>query len=77
SPLRWTSRSVRRLSRELQRLGHDVSHTLVASLLHEQGYSLQGSGRRRGCPRRPPTPPCERFRTRRFSLSMPIAAVSG
>ncbi|MCH9035624.1 MAG: ISAzo13 family transposase, partial [Planctomycetes bacterium] len=25
SPLRWTSRSVRRLSRELQRLGHDIS----------------------------------------------------
>ncbi|MCH9032974.1 MAG: ISAzo13 family transposase [Planctomycetes bacterium] len=47
SPLRWTSRSVRRLSRELQRLGHDVSHTLVASLLHEQGYSLQGNKKSR------------------------------
>ena len=33
SPPRWTSRSVRRLSRELQHLGHDVSHALVASLV--------------------------------------------
>ena len=43
SPLRLTPRSVRRLSRELQHFGHDVSHTLVASLLPEPGYSLQGT----------------------------------
>jgi hypothetical protein len=30
------------------------------------------SGRRRGCPRRPPTPPDERFRIRRFLWKMPI-----
>ena len=33
SPLRWTSRSVRRLARELQRLGHDVSHSLIGALI--------------------------------------------
>ena len=47
SPLRWTSRSVRRLAKELQRMGHDVSHSLVASLLREQGYSLQGNKKSR------------------------------
>jgi Rhodopirellula transposase DDE domain len=42
-PLRWTSKSVRHLSRELQAMGHDVSHTLVAEILHECGYSLQAN----------------------------------
>jgi hypothetical protein len=42
-PLRWTSKSVRHLSGELQAMGHDVSHTLVADLLHECGYSLQAN----------------------------------
>ena len=40
SPLRWTCKSVRKLADELRRLGHDVSHTLVAELLHGQKYSL-------------------------------------
>jgi transposase len=43
SPLRWTCKSVRKLAEELQRLGHDASHTLVAELLHEQKYSLQAN----------------------------------
>ena len=30
------------------------------------------SGRRRGCPRRPPTPPYERFRIRRFLICVCI-----
>jgi hypothetical protein len=30
SPLRWTSKSVRKLAKELQRLGHQVSHELVS-----------------------------------------------
>jgi hypothetical protein len=37
SPLRWTSKSVRKLADELLRQGHQVSHNLVASLLKELG----------------------------------------
>jgi len=47
SPLRWTSKSVRRLAQELRRLGHEVSHRVVAELLHELGYSLQGNSKSR------------------------------
>jgi hypothetical protein len=43
SPLRWTSKSVRKLADELQRLGHQTSHRLVAALLHDLGYSLQAN----------------------------------
>src|SRR6266568_8053899 len=42
SPLRWTCKSVRRLAQALQAQGHEVSRTLVAHLLNEAGYSLQG-----------------------------------
>ena len=43
SPLRWTSKSVRKLSEELIRAGHQTSHRMVAELLHELGYSLQAN----------------------------------
>ncbi len=43
SPLRWTCKSVRNLSDELNRLGHKTSHRLVAELLHEMDYSLQAN----------------------------------
>src|SRR6201998_3008456 len=43
SPLRWTCKSVRRLAQALQAQGHQVSRTLVAGLLNEAGYSLQGN----------------------------------
>ena len=43
SPLRWTTKSLRRLSDELKALGHSVSHTAVGSLLEEMGYSLQAN----------------------------------
>jgi hypothetical protein len=43
SPLRWTCKSVRTLAEELRRLGHPVSHQLVAELLHELEYSLQAN----------------------------------
>ena len=43
SPLRWTCKSVRRLAQALQAQGHEVSRTLVAHLLNETGYSLQGN----------------------------------
>jgi transposase len=41
--LRWTSKSVRRLAEELERMGHEVSYPVVAELLHEMGYSLQAN----------------------------------
>src|SRR5437660_2018193 len=41
SPLRWTRKSVRKLAKELQGMGHQVSHELVSELLHGLGYSLQ------------------------------------
>jgi len=43
SPLRWTCKSVRKLSDELNQKGHKISHNLVAELLHEMGYSLQAN----------------------------------
>jgi transposase len=47
SPLRWTSKSVRKLARELQRRGHQVSHEWVSELLHKPGYSLQANRKTR------------------------------
>jgi transposase len=47
SPLRWTTKSVRTLAIALEGLGHQVSHTVVAELLHELGYSLQGNAKTR------------------------------
>jgi hypothetical protein len=43
SPLRWTCLSARTLAVALEGVGHHVSHTLVAQLLHGLGYSLQGN----------------------------------
>jgi transposase len=43
SPLRWTCKSVRNLADELRARGHEVSHMLVAELLHELKYSLQAN----------------------------------
>ena len=43
SALRWTCKSVRKLAAELNRLGHQTSHRMVAELLHELGYSLQAN----------------------------------
>ena len=43
APLRWTCKSVRQLTAELQRSNHQVSHQVVADLLHELGYSLQAN----------------------------------
>ena len=43
SPLRWTSKSVRKLTAELQALGHAVSHRIVNELLHQLGYTLQAN----------------------------------
>jgi len=53
SPLRWTAKSVRTLATELQRMGHAVSYHLVADLLHELDYSLQGNRKTREGPPHP------------------------
>jgi len=43
SPLRWTTKSTRNLATELTRQGHPVSADVVADLLRENGFSLQGN----------------------------------
>ena len=47
SPLRWTCKSVRQLAAALKRQGRgrrtQVSHRMVAELLHDMGYSLQAN----------------------------------
>ena len=43
SPLRWTCKSVRKLAAELQQRGHSISYPVVAELLHQMDYSLQGN----------------------------------
>jgi len=43
SALRWTCKSVRKLSGELNHKGHQTSHQLVADLLVQLGYSLQAN----------------------------------
>jgi hypothetical protein len=42
-PLRWTSKSVRKLADELRELGHEAHFTSVAKLLRLLGYSLQAN----------------------------------
>ena len=43
SPLRWTSKSTRKLAAELVQQGFKVSPQTVGLLLHSSGYSLQGT----------------------------------
>jgi hypothetical protein len=47
SPLRWTTKSVRRLQTELEAMGHAVSHRVVAEMLHDLNYSLQANRKTR------------------------------
>jgi hypothetical protein len=47
SPLRWTSKSLRKLACELTNMGHQASEFLVATLLRELGYSLQANRKMR------------------------------
>ena len=42
SLLRWTTKSVRKLTEELCAMGHAIGRQKVSELLHELGYSLQG-----------------------------------
>ncbi|HET6550696.1 MAG TPA: ISAzo13 family transposase [Solirubrobacter sp.] len=46
-PLRWTSKSVRKLADGLAGLGHEVSYRTVARLLRTLGYSLQANRKTR------------------------------
>ena len=43
SALRWTSKSIRKLTAELRAQGHQVSEFVIRRLLREQGYSLQAN----------------------------------
>jgi hypothetical protein len=43
SPLRWTCKSLRRLSAELTARGHPVSRTVVGELLAREKFSLQAN----------------------------------
>src|SRR5712691_5196636 len=43
SPLRWTSKSTRKLAEELAAQGYTVSPQKVGQLLHASGYSLQAT----------------------------------
>jgi transposase len=45
SPLRWTTKSTRKLAAELTRQGHRVSADVVGDLLREEGFSLQGNAK--------------------------------
>jgi transposase len=43
TPLLWTIKSTRTISKELKELGHNVSYNLVNKILHDLGYSLQSN----------------------------------
>jgi hypothetical protein len=45
SPLRWTTKSTRKLAGELTRRGHRVSADTVGDLLRAEGFSLQGNAK--------------------------------
>jgi transposase len=45
SPLRWTTKSTRKLAEELARQGWRVSADTVAGLLRQEGFSLQGNAK--------------------------------
>ena len=45
SPLRWTTKSTRKLAAELTAQGHKVSADTVGDLLQAEGFSLQGNAK--------------------------------
>ncbi len=47
SPLRWTLKSTRQLAEGLRAKGFDVGASLVGQLLHQMGYSLQGTAKQK------------------------------
>ena len=47
APLLWTSRSLRNLAEALRAMGHRIGHNVVADLLRQLNYSLQGNRKTR------------------------------
>jgi transposase len=47
SPLRWTLKSTRELADALRAKGFDIGASLVGQLLHQMGYSLQGTAKQK------------------------------
>jgi hypothetical protein len=45
SPLKWTTKSTRKLAEQLHTAGHEVSAPTVRRLLADQGFSLQGNAK--------------------------------
>jgi hypothetical protein len=45
SPLRWTTKSTRKLAQELTAQGHQVGADTVADLLRQEGFSLQANAK--------------------------------
>ena len=45
SPLRWTTKSTRKLAAGLTRQGHRISADTVADVLRQEGFSLQGNAK--------------------------------
>ncbi len=45
SPLRWTTKSTRKLAEVLRGMGFTVSHASVGTILSEHGFSLQGNAK--------------------------------
>jgi hypothetical protein len=45
SPLRWTTKSTRKLAGELTRQGHGICADTVGNLLREEGFSLQSNAK--------------------------------
>jgi len=45
NPLRWTTKSLSNLVTELETRGHQCTENVVARMLHEAGYSLQGNAK--------------------------------
>jgi len=46
SPLRWISKSTRKLAKMLHRQGHSACHVTIAQLLHDAHYQLQANRKR-------------------------------
>jgi transposase len=46
SPLRWTTKSLRKISATLKEQGYSVSHSKIGQLLKREGFSLQATQKR-------------------------------
>lgn len=53
SEQKWQRSSLRHLQEELEQMGHSVSHTTLARLLHDQHYTLKANEKRLSGPAHP------------------------